>query len=70
MTTNQTKKYKIVTDKQRELFIFLVSTKNMLIREAAFICDIGYENAKVINRDYKQNKVPKKTIKKTHKNPQ
>lgn len=36
------------------LFIDLVQNKKMLIREAAEITNIGYENAKVINRVYKK----------------
>ena len=37
------------------LFIDLVQNKKMLIREAAEITNIGYENAKVINRVYKND---------------
>ena len=52
---NKKKQYKIVSNQQRRLFIDLVQNKNMLIREAAEICDIGYENAKVINRVSKRH---------------
>ena len=42
----------MVTDQQRALFIDLVQHKKMPIREAAQISNIGYENAKIINRTY------------------
>jgi transposase len=64
----------MVSDQQRMLFIDLVQNKQMLIREAAEITNIGYENAKVINRVFKQDgrnirltsknrKTPKRSIK-------
>jgi len=45
----------------------LVSQKKLLIREAAFICNIGYENAKILSRDFKKNKFSIKKIKKVEK---
>jgi hypothetical protein len=50
------KKYRMVTERQKKLLKHLVRNKKMLIREAAFICDIGYENAKIINSVQKPRK--------------
>ena len=47
---NQTKKYKYICDEARQRLIYLIHTEQMNIKNAAEICDIPYENAKVINK--------------------
>ena len=45
-----TKKYKYIPDEDRERLIHLVHTEGETIKKAAEMCNIPYENAKVINK--------------------
>ena len=47
-------KYKRVNDEVRLKFLRLVHVENYNMKDAAKELDIGYENAKIINRKYKQ----------------
>ena len=47
--------YKLINDEQRAHFLELVNIQKLNIKQAATLANIGYENAKIINKIYKED---------------
>jgi transposase len=55
ITQKKKSKYRLVSDELRQKLLSMVHDEQYTLKEAAKILNIGYENAKIINRAYRQD---------------